>query len=267
VLCTVGNTVGSLSGVQHELVIGCLLGDGAMRCKTNALLEINHSVHQRSYVDWKHRHLAELVSTPPKVRNGNGGRLAYRFVTRSLPELTPYFRLFYGSDGKQVPDLVLTPLTMAVWFMDDGARSRNAVYLNTQKFNEMSQRKLLSLLLEQWGIMATVNRDKSYYRIRISVEGTARLASLIEPHLSAARTQVQAPASDPVTTEALEAEVAIRCFEREANLWTPQYADPSPLVWQGGDIVCATGNGGSRAMSARRILELEQVPRVRLFAG
>jgi choline dehydrogenase-like flavoprotein len=27
--------------------------------------------------------------------------------------------------------------------------------------------------------------------------------------------------------------------------WAPQYADPSPLVGQGEDIVCATGNGGS----------------------
>jgi hypothetical protein len=179
----VGNTVGSLSGVQHELIIGCLLGDGAMRCKTNALLEINHSVHQRSYVDWKHRLLAELVSTAPKVRAGNGGRLAYRFVTRSLPELTPYFHMFYGFDGKQVPDLELTPLTLAVWFMDDGGRSRKAVYLNTQKFNEESQKRLLVLLSEQWGIAATLNRDKTYYRIRVSVEGTTRLASVIEPHL------------------------------------------------------------------------------------
>jgi len=169
--------------VQHELIIGCLLGDGAMRCKTNALLEINHSVHQRSYVDWKYRLLAELVTTAPKVRTGNGGRLAYRFVTRSLPELTPYFHMFYGSGGKQVPDLELTPITLAVWFMDDGARSRRAVYLNTQKFNDESQKRLLALLSEQWGIAATLNRDKTYYRIRVSVEGTVRLASVIEPHM------------------------------------------------------------------------------------
>ena len=175
--------MGSLSEVQHELIIGCLLGDGAMRCKTNALLEINHSVHQRSYVDWKFGHLADLVSTPPKVRNGNGGRLAYRFLTRSLPELTPYYRLFYGSGVKRVPDIKLTPLTLAVWFMDDGGRSRNAVYLNTQRFDAESQQQLLEHLQEQWGIAATLNRDKSYYRIRVSVEGTNRLASLIEPYL------------------------------------------------------------------------------------
>src|SRR5436309_3645555 len=64
-----GNTVGSLSEVQREIIVGSLLGDGAMRCKTNALLEINHSSHQRSY-----GHLADLVRTPPKARKSNGSR-------------------------------------------------------------------------------------------------------------------------------------------------------------------------------------------------
>ena len=155
-----------------------------MRCRANALLEINHSVRQRTYVDWKHRHLAELVSTPPKVRQGNGGRVAYRFVTRSLPELTPYYRRFYGSGMKVIPDDVeLLPLTLAVWFMDDGSRSRRAVYLNTQQFDLASQERLLGELWSQWGIAASLNRDKHYHRIRISVAGTVRLARLIEPHL------------------------------------------------------------------------------------
>jgi hypothetical protein len=179
----VGNVVGSLSGVQRSIIIGTLLGDGSMRCKTNALLEINHSVHQLGYVDWKYRHLSELVSTPPKMRLGNGKRIAYRFVTRSLPELTPYYRLFYESGRKAVPLVELSSLSLAVWFMDDGCRSRSAVYLNTQQFDLESQHRLLLLLKEQWSIEATLNRDKSYYRVRISVAGTKRLIQIIERHM------------------------------------------------------------------------------------
>jgi recombination protein RecA len=178
-----GNTVGSLSEVQHDVVIGTLLGDGSMRCKTNALLEINHSANQSSYVDWKYRRLADLVRTPPKVRSGNGGRTACRFVTRSLPALTPYYRLFYGAGKKRAPNVELSPLALAVWFMDDGCRSRNAVYLNTQQFDLASQELLLSLLRDQWGIEATLNKDKIYHRIRVSVTGTVRLASVIEPYV------------------------------------------------------------------------------------
>jgi len=178
-----GNTVGSLSEVQRQIIVGSLLGDGAMRCKTNALLEVNHSVNQSSYVDWKYGHLADLVRTPPRARRSNGGRVAYRFVTRSLPELTPYFRLFYEGGSKRIPEFELTRLVLAVWFMDDGSRSRSSVYLNTQQYDEMSQALVLRLLREQWGIEGTLNRDKTYYRIRISVAGTKRFAGLIDPYL------------------------------------------------------------------------------------
>jgi recombination protein RecA len=178
-----GNTVGSLSEVQRDIIIGSLLGDGAMRCRANALLEINNSFNQRAYVDWKYSRLRELVRTPPKARRSNGNRVAYRFVTRSLPELTPYFFLFYGSGRKTVPELELTPLVLAVWFMDDGCRSRSSVYLNTQQYDVGSQARLLRLLARQWGIEATLNRDKTYHRVRISVAGMRRFANLVRPYL------------------------------------------------------------------------------------
>lgn len=38
------NTEGSLTEEQKQIIVGSLLGDGAMRIKTNALLEINHSI-------------------------------------------------------------------------------------------------------------------------------------------------------------------------------------------------------------------------------
>ncbi|MFL5964380.1 MAG: hypothetical protein ACJ757_15965 [Gaiellaceae bacterium] len=97
--------------------------------------------------------------------------------------MTPYYRRFYAEGRKRVPKLELDSLALAVWLMDDGCRSRNAVYLNTQQFDEQSQKIMLALLREQWGLEATLNRDKSYYRIRISVAATKRLARLIMPHL------------------------------------------------------------------------------------
>lgn len=177
------NTVGSLSEEQVSLIIGSLLGDGAMRCKANALIEFNHSAEQQTYVDWKFQQLQSLVSTPPKLRSGNGGRVAYRFTTRSLPELTPFYRTWYPQGRKVVPQLTLTPLTMAVWFMDDGSKSYRAIYLNTQQFDLGSQGRLLSLLQQQWGIRASLNRDKIYYRIRIAVESVERFRTIVGPHV------------------------------------------------------------------------------------
>jgi recombination protein RecA len=180
---TEGNTVGSLSETQRSLIVGTLLGDGAMRCKVNALIEINHSAEQRAYVDWKHQQLAELVGTPPKPRNGRGGRVAYRFTTLSRPELTPYFRAFYPNGKKVVPAVTLTPLALAVWFMDDGSKRHRALYLNTQQFDLEDQLRLLEMLETQFGIHATLNREKTYYRIRIAVRSVSQFVELIRPHL------------------------------------------------------------------------------------
>ncbi len=154
-----------------------------MRCRANALLEVNHSFAQKNYVDWKHDHLSEFVLTPPGARRTNGRRIAYRFVTRSLLILTPFYRLFYGSGKKRVPELELTPLTMAVWFMDDGSKSTNALYLNMQQFELGDQRRLLDQLREEWSLDGNLNRDKQYHRIRLSVESSLRFADLIRPHL------------------------------------------------------------------------------------
>ncbi len=177
------NTVGSLTENQRSLIIGSLLGDGAMRCKANALLEINHSHDQKEYVDWKYQQLANLVRTPPKLRKGNGTRIAYRFTTLSLPQLTPYYWAFYSEKRKIVPRVVLTPLTLAVWFMDDGCKSYRALYLNAQQFNLEYQELLISLLKEQWGIQASLNRDKQYHRIRIAVGSVQGFKEVVDPHI------------------------------------------------------------------------------------
>lgn len=179
-----GNTVGSLTEAQEALIAGCLLGDGAMRCKTHALLEINHSIDQRAYVEWKYQQLAEFVATPPKSRSAGWQRIAYRFTTRSLPVLTPFYRQFYADGTKQIPEgLKLEPLTMAVWLMDDGAKSYRAVYFNTQKFDRQSQARLIDQLRQQHSIHARLNRDKQYWRLRIAVDSVGRLKELIRPHL------------------------------------------------------------------------------------
>jgi len=155
-----------------------------MRCKTNALLEINHSIKQKFYVDWKYQQLANLVLTPPKARKGKGVRIAYRFTTRSLPELTTFYKKFYSDGQKVVPqDLLLDPLSLAVWFMDDGCKSYRALYLNTQQFDIDSQRRLMNLLQNNWGIRSTLNKDKQYQRIRIAVASVSTFKELVFPYI------------------------------------------------------------------------------------
>lgn len=179
--------MGSLSSTQHEILIGSLLGDGTLRkqgSRTNALLEVNHSVAHKDYVDWKYRHFQSYVLTPPKCRSGNGQRVAYRFTTRSLPIITTYFRKFYDGRRKHVPrDIRLTPLSLAVWFMDDGSKSRSSFYLNSQQFSDDDQHFLQERLQTDLGLVTSLNKDKEYWRIRVSTDSSRRMNALIRSYV------------------------------------------------------------------------------------
>lgn len=176
------NTVGSLTEEQNSLISGSLLGDGYMSCKTNAYLKIGHSIKQKAYVDWKYNYLSSFVLQPPKVYSGNTGRVGYRFWTRSLPIFTRFYQDFYKSCIKKIPtNISLTPLSLAVWFMDDGSRNRKSVYFNTQQFSVDEQRYLLQLLKSQFGLEGNLNKDKQYLRIRLFQESALRLTKIIQP--------------------------------------------------------------------------------------
>ena len=178
------NTAGSLTNVQESILIGSLLGDGTMRKKINAYLEINHAYSQKVLVDWIFAKLKNLVITPPKWREGNEGREAYRFFTRSLPVLTPFYNKFYFNGKKIIPDnLRLNALSLAIWFMDDGSKSRSAIYLNTQQFSVDEQKKLIFILKDQFNLDSTLNKDKIYFRIRVRSESSKKMVKIINKYI------------------------------------------------------------------------------------
>jgi len=175
--------VGSLTEDQKSVVIGALLGDGYMSCKTNAYLKIGHSIKQKEYVNWKYQYLSEFVIQPPSQYQGNGSRVGYRFWTRSLPIFTSFYRSFYDEMGKKIipSQLSITPLALAVWYMDDGAKNRTGAYFNTQQFNFDSQQILIQILSKQFDLQGKLNRDKKYLRIRLTKDSGQKLKKIIAP--------------------------------------------------------------------------------------
>lgn len=181
------NTVGSLTKLERQIVVGSLLGDGYMRIvsgRSNAFLEINHSIKAKAYVDYKFESLKRLCESSPKERATNEGRIAYRFFTKQHKALTNLYHQFYQHGRKIIPvGLILDPVTLAVWYMDDGSRSRDwDVYLNTQQFSVSDQKRLLHCL-RLLGIQARLNKDKHYFRIRIMKESIGLFMKMVAPHV------------------------------------------------------------------------------------
>lgn len=181
------NTVGSLTKFERQIIIGSLLGDGYMRImpgRSDAFLEINHSIKAKEYVDYKYESLKRLCESAPKERETNEGRLAYRFYTKQHKELTELYGQFYRRGEKIIPsDIIIDPVILAVWYMDDGSKSRDRdVYLNTQQFSIADQNKLL-YCLRLLGIQARLNKDKKYFRIRILKNSISNFMEIISPHI------------------------------------------------------------------------------------
>jgi hypothetical protein len=181
------NTVGSLTQFQKSVIIGSVLGDGYLRKlkgRTDAFLEINHSMKAKDYVDWKYSVLKNISKSPPRIRKIDEERTAYRFFTCQHPELTKLYREFYKDKKKIIPPKInLDRLILAVWFMDDGSKTKKKdLYLNTQQFNIKDQKKLL-FCLRGLGIRARINRDKKYYRIRIFKESIPTFVTLVTPFI------------------------------------------------------------------------------------
>ena len=181
------NTVGSLTQFERSIIIGSLLGDGYMRIipgRSNAFLEINHSIKAREYVDYKYESLKRLCESAPKERASNEGRVAYRFFTKQNKELTDLYNIFYKNNKKIIPkDLVLDPIILAIWYMDDGSKCRDHdIYLNTQQFS-INDQKILLYKLRLLGIDARLNKDKKYFRIRLLKPSIKTFMRIISPYV------------------------------------------------------------------------------------
>jgi len=172
-----------LDQIQHEFVVGSLLGDGTLlRTTAGWCFRVHHGLSQQWYVEHKYRFLEAYVQSPPR-RSGK----AYYFRTVTHPEFSTYRERFYRLNQKIVPmDLLrqqLSGLGLAIWLMDDGNADGRAVRLNTQSFSHADNLTLATLLREMFGLEARVNRDKEGFRLRIAAGSRSRLIELVEPHM------------------------------------------------------------------------------------
>lgn len=121
-----------LTDEQRSVLVGSLLGDGHLTApseKTARFIE-RHSAAQEPYLRWKAEVLGSLVSSVYKVqkKDAHTGKVydGVEFSTYSLECLRSLYDLFYPApDRKRVFPAslggLLTPLALAVWFMDDGS--------------------------------------------------------------------------------------------------------------------------------------------------
>jgi hypothetical protein len=192
-----GNTVGRqnyISNFQKEVLIGCLLGDGRLECRSkegNVRLRIHHGEKQKEYLFWKYNVFRNIVSCGPKRivwrdKKRNIRCISWYFHTLTLKGLRDFYMLFYRQGRKALPrniSQLISPLSLAVWTMDDGDIDRYSIRYNIQCFSHKEQETLKQLLEDKYQLGATLNKDRNSYRLRIKKESTLELIRLIYPFI------------------------------------------------------------------------------------
>ena len=113
-----------LSGQQLQVVLGALMGDGNLspnqRDRSGTRFRMGHGAKQADYLDWK----VSLLGNIGHTRTVNAKGAVFADFT-PLPELGELHDAVYFGDGKKHLGWEylksLTPLALAVWYMDDGS--------------------------------------------------------------------------------------------------------------------------------------------------
>jgi recombination protein RecA len=113
-----------LSPSQQQLILGSVMGDGNLsrpsrREDHSARFRMGHGAKQAAYLDWK----LSLLANVPYARTVNAKGAVFADFT-PLAELDELREVVYQGDGKKhlTWDYLkkLTPLALAIWYMDDG---------------------------------------------------------------------------------------------------------------------------------------------------
>jgi hypothetical protein len=198
----------SLCPEQRSLLVGCLLGDGRLECRSkagSARLRIHHADQQRDYVFWKYNLLKPWVDRFPwkttyvDKRNGEA-YVSWFFHTRTLEIFKPWWQFFYPDGAKILPETIgqfLDPMALAVWFMDDGCFREECIILNTQSFSLHENKFLRDYFIQEHGVRPIIQKDRRNVRLYFGKSSKEKLLSIIRPFLLSTFYKIIPVTTDP----------------------------------------------------------------------
>lgn len=187
--------------IAKEIILGTLLGDSSIieSSHTKGYVKMCQGRDQFQYLVWKMKALKSLVGTFGISYQNKDKRDAWkskmRIHTWSLSQtyLHHLYNDFYRNGVKVVRLNVLrrlTPMSLAVWYMDDGSivYQRDTIYavrLYTNGFTVEDNQIIIDYMNESWGIKFDILCDKrsnTYFLNARKIEADKFLA-LVSPYI------------------------------------------------------------------------------------
>jgi recombination protein RecA len=186
-----------LSDLQWEVILGGLMGDGSLsptRSGNGSRFRWGHGAAQVQYGDWK----ASLFENVGVSRSTNARGAVFHDV-RPLPELAELRHAVYVGGKKVLSDDYLkrlTPLSLAIWYMDDGGFTVRSKGLQertaggsgrsemcVEAFSLDTRVRLRDYLAETWGIAAKLDTRgaRQIAVLQFPTAETAKFHALVAP--------------------------------------------------------------------------------------
>ena len=148
----------------------------------------------KSYLAWKYRELKSIITGSimklhyyHKINKCFYDSLrAYSFSNQVFDR---YWNTFYLNKKKIIPaniaSLLTNPLSLAIWFMDDGYKRNdcNALRLSTDSFTKDEHVILQSVLKNNFGIETTLHKKGKYWNLYIPQRESKKFIALIKPYI------------------------------------------------------------------------------------
>ncbi len=190
-----------LSDTQWQTILGGLMGDGHLapngRDRAGVRYRLGHGAQQVDYLDWKVAMLGNIEHTRTTRPTG-----AVHVDFRPLAELGELRDVVYFGDGKKHITTeylkALTPLALAVWFMDDGSftvrsdglQARTVggsgpVEFGVESMSPGSRDRLVDYLRDEHGVECgwTVRGAAQKAVLQMTTAGSARFQEIVAPYV------------------------------------------------------------------------------------
>lgn len=177
---------------QQEIIVGTLLGDGHLETQDRGRtyrLKIEHCDAQTEYLLWLYQEFKSWIPSEPYTKM-KSERVYVGVRTYSHKALASFGKIFYREGKKIIPraiEKLLTPLSLAIWFMDDGSLKsvRHRTYvIHTLGYKRDELEELQKILLKKFDLHTSLHSQKGrYWRLYIQSQSAEEFKKLIEPHI------------------------------------------------------------------------------------
>ena len=177
----------SLTYQQEQLLTGLMIGDGSVADEGRSV-EFSQKSDHEGYVDWLLESLGSIAGNKQKARTSGYGTTMVPARTISCTQVENFTSWFTENGKKIIPqDVELSPISVAVMYMDDGSLSVNKnqvdrCTLALCDYDEQSVDNLVSAFETQLHIYPVKTNYKGFC-LRFNAQDAEKLQVLVAPYI------------------------------------------------------------------------------------